>query len=92
VTDDTIACQLTVRGRVQGVFFRDSVRREAQRRGVAGWAANRADGSVEIVLEGRSSDVRELASYCERGPRRAEVTGVVLQDRSPRGLRGFEIR
>ncbi len=92
MSEDIIACQLIVRGRVQGVFFRDSVRREAQRRGVAGWAANRADGSVEVVLEGRAPDVRELVSYCQRGPRRAEVTGVEVRDRSPQGLRGFEIR
>ena len=92
MSEDIIACQLIVRGRVQGVFFRDSVRREAQRRGVAGWATNRPDGSVEIVLEGRAPDVRELISYCERGPRRAEVTGVELREHSPQGLRGFEIR
>ena len=92
MSDDTIACQLTVRGRVQGVFFRDSVRREAQRLGVAGWAANLPDGSVEVVLEGRPSDVRELLSYCERGPRRAEVTHVEVHARTPQGLRGFAVR
>ena len=92
MTDDALACQLTVRGRVQGVFFRDGVRREAQRLGVAGWAANLPDGSVEVVLEGRPSDVRELLSYCERGPRRAEVTHVDAHARTPQGLRGFAVR
>jgi acylphosphatase len=92
VTDDALACQLTVRGRVQGVFFRDSVRREAQRRGVAGWAANLPDGAVEVVLEGRAADVRELISYCSRGPRSAEVTGVEVTQRTPEGLSGFQVR
>src|ERR1700737_3775754 len=46
VTDETLACQLTIRGRVQGVFFRDSTRREAQRLGVAGWGINRPHGAV----------------------------------------------
>jgi acylphosphatase len=92
VTDDALACQLTVRGRVQRVFFRDSVRREAQRRGVAGWAANLPDGTVEVVLEGRAADVRELISYCSRGPRRAEVTGVEVTQRTPEGLSGFQVR
>jgi acylphosphatase len=92
VKDDALACQLKIRGRVQGVFFRDSVRREAQRRGVAGWAANLPDGSVEVVLEGRPADVRELISYSSRGPRGAEVTGVEVEERTPRGLRGFQIR
>jgi acylphosphatase len=92
VTDGALACQLKIRGRVQGVFFRDSVRRAAQRRGVAGWAANLPDGSVEVVLEGSPTDVRELISYCSRGPRGADVTGVEVEERTPRGLRGFQIR
>ena len=92
VSNDALACQLTVRGRVQGVFYRDSVRREALRRGVAGWAANLPDGTVEVVLEGRAADVRELVSYCPRGPRRAEVTGIEVEERPPEGLSGFHIR
>ena len=92
MTDDALACQLTVRGRVQGVFFRDSVRREAQRRGVAGWAVNLPDGTVEVVLEGHTADVRELVCYCYRGPRGAEVTGVEVKERPLEGLSGFHIR
>jgi acylphosphatase len=90
--NDTLACQLRVQGRVQGVFFRDSTRREAQRRGVAGWAANRPDGTVEIVLEGPAHSVREVIAYCSRGPRGAEVTDVELSERAPAGLSGFHIR
>jgi acylphosphatase len=74
------------------VFFRDSVRREAQRRGVAGWAANRPDGTVEVVLEGPAASVREVASYCKRGPRGAHVTDVDVRERAPEGLSGFHIR
>jgi acylphosphatase len=92
VPEHTLACQLTVRGRVQGVFFRDSVRREAERRGLAGWASNRLDGTVEVVLEGPAADVRELIAYCERGPGRAQVTGVDVAPREPEGLLGFHIR
>jgi acylphosphatase len=89
---DALACQLTVHGRVQGVFFRDSTRREAQRRGVAGWAANRPDGTVEIVLEGPAERVREVIAYCSRGPRGAQVTEVECSERAPQGLSGFVIR
>ena len=84
--------RVTAHGRVQGVFFRDSTRREAQRLGVAGWALNRPDGAVEVVLEGRAPAVRELVAYCARGPRRAEVTGVEVEPRAAEGLRGFQIR
>jgi acylphosphatase len=79
-------------GRVQGVFFRDSVRREAQRRGVAGWARNCADGSVEAVFEGAPDDVEALVEFCRRGPGHAEVSSLDVADESPEGLSGFEIR
>ncbi|HEV2981218.1 MAG TPA: acylphosphatase [Solirubrobacteraceae bacterium] len=92
MTDQPVAVCLHVRGRVQGVFFRDSARREAQRRGVAGWAANRLDGSVEIVLEGPHAAVQEVVEWCRHGPRSAHVTGLEVDRRSPAGLRGFEVR
>jgi acylphosphatase len=92
VNDETLARQLIVSGRVQGVFFRDNVRREAQRRGVSGWAANRLDGTVEVVLEGRAPAVGEVIAYCSRGPRGAQVIDVTISDRTPEGLIGFEVR
>jgi acylphosphatase len=92
VSEETLACQLTVHGHVQGVFFRDGVRREAIRRGVAGSAANRPDGTVEVVLEGPSGQVKQVIDYCHRGPRGATVTDVEVRTVQPRGLSGFQIR
>ncbi len=92
VTEDMVGCQLRIRGHVQGVFFRSATRREAERRGVSGWAANLPDGSVEILLEGRSADVEEVVSYCERGPRGAQVSDLEVRKHRPLGLSGFEIR
>jgi acylphosphatase len=89
--DETMARQLVVHGHVQGVFFRDGTRREAERRGVFGWAANRRDGTVEILLEGRAADVEEVIAYCAHGPRGAHVTDLEVRDREPQGLAGFEI-
>jgi acylphosphatase len=84
--------QLVIHGHVQGVFFRDSTRRQAERCGVAGWAANRPDGSVEVVLEGEAPAVQALIDYCRRGPRGAHVTDVEVRERDPTGMRGFRIR
>jgi acylphosphatase len=81
--------RLVVRGRVQGVFYRDSVRRIAEARGVAGTAINREDGSVEVVLEGPEDAVEELIAYCADGPERAEVSGVEVAEEEPEGLAGF---
>jgi acylphosphatase len=81
-----------VSGRVQGVFFRDSVRRRAEAVGVAGWARNTEDGTVEAVFEGDRQAVDELVEFCRRGPSRAEVATVEVVEEEPEGLSGFEVR
>jgi acylphosphatase len=79
-------------GRVQGVFFRDTLRRAAQREGVAGWAINRSDGTVEAVLEGEEEAVGRLVELCRSGPGHANVERLEVADEDPEGLAGFEIR
>ena len=79
-------------GRVHGVFFRDSLRRAAARAGVAGWAANRPDGTVEAVLEGDGEAVDRLVELCRQGPGHAQVEQLDVADEEPEGLTGFEIR
>jgi len=80
------------RGRVQGVWFRDSTRRRARELGVAGWVANRGDGAVEAVLEGEPGAVEAMVQFCRRGPERAEVASLEVAEEPPEGLSGFEIR
>ncbi len=79
--------RVVVRGNVQGVFFRDSARRKAEGRGVAGWVTNRPDGAVEAVFEGDAEAVAALVEFCRRGPRGADVESV---DETQRGARGPE--
>ena len=79
-------------GRVQGVFFRDSVRREAARRGVAGWARNCADGTAEVVFEGPADAVAAMVDFVRRGPGHAEVSRVKESREPVEGLSGFEVR
>jgi acylphosphatase len=79
-------------GRVQGVFFRDSVRREAARRGVAGWVRNCFDGSVEAVFEGPPDAVGALVDYCRAGPGHSDVARLDETSEAAEGLSGFEIR
>jgi acylphosphatase len=81
-----------VSGRVQGVWFRESCRREAESRDVAGWVANRGDDTVEAVFEGRESAVAEVVAWCRTGPPRAVVTGVDVSQEQPEGLVGFRVR
>jgi acylphosphatase len=83
---------VVVTGRVQGVFFRDSLRQLAEARGVAGWASNRADGAVEAVFEGPYDHVIELVAYCRHGPPRAHVESMTQTPEQPEGLTGFNVR
>jgi acylphosphatase len=84
--------RVVVRGHVQGVFFRDSVRRLAERYGVAGWVANRRDGAVEAVLEGEPEAVERLVRFCSEGPRGARVDSVEVTEEEPEGEHGFSVR
>ncbi len=84
--------RVVIEGRVQGVFFRDSIRQRADGLGVAGWACNRSDGAVEAVLEGDEDAIAELVEFCRSGPSRARVDRVEVSGEPPEGLRGFRIR
>jgi acylphosphatase len=84
--------RVVVHGLVQGVFFRDTVRRQAQSRGVAGWVRNNPDGTVEAVFEGEPEAVERLVALAHEGPRGAIVERVDVTDEEDEGLSGFSIR
>ncbi|CAA9323445.1 MAG: Acylphosphate phosphohydrolase, putative [uncultured Friedmanniella sp.] len=83
--------RVVVTGRVQGVFFRDSTRREARRRQVAGWVTNRPDGSVEAVFEGEPDAVEAVVAWTRRGPVRARVESHTVTEEEPAGEDGFRV-
>jgi len=87
----TVRKRVRAHGRVQGVFFRDSVRRAAESAGVAGWAANRPDGTVEAVFEGAEAAVERLVELCRAGPGHAVVSQLDVADEAPEGLSGFDV-
>ena len=84
--------RLVARGRVQGVWFRESMRREAEALGVAGWVRNRMDGSVEAFVEGAPAAVEALVRWAHRGPEAADVADVEQDDAPAQGLQRFEKR
>jgi acylphosphatase len=92
MADDRIRRRVVIQGRVQGVFFRDSLRQAAHAQNVAGWVVNRVDGTVEAVFEGQPDHVERLVRFAETGPPQAEVENVDVLDEEPEGLSNFEIR
>lgn len=87
-----VACQVTVHGHVQGVFFRDGCRREAEHHGVTGWIQNSADGTLAAFFEGPADAVDTLVRWAHDGPRRAVVERVVVTAGEPAGLSEFRVR
>jgi len=87
----TVRKRVVVRGRVQGVFFRDTMRRMAESRSVCGWVRNREDGAVEAALEGEPDAVEAIVAFAREGPRGAAVEDVEVADEEPEGASGFQI-
>ncbi len=84
---------VVVSGRVQGVLYRDSVRRRADELGLSGWVRNMGDGRVEAVFEGEADAVKNAIAYAREGPPFARVSDVELSEEPAHGERGrFEIR
>lgn len=85
------AVDVTVTGRVQGVFFRAEAQQEAYRLGVSGWVRNEPDGSVAAHFEGDSGAVDAMVAWCREGPRRARVEVVDVRDAEVTGARSFDV-
>jgi acylphosphatase len=85
-------CRVTVYGRVQGVWYRESCRREAVSAGVAGWVRNNADGTVEALLEGEAPAVERVLAWMRRGPPGAVVTDSTVTPGPPTGARTFVVK
>lgn len=86
-------CRCRVTGRVQGVYFRASTRREAERLGLRGLAANLPDGSVEVIAAGPAAHLAELVAWLRRGPPAARVEAVDCQPIEPASVEpGFRTR
>jgi acylphosphatase len=84
---------LIIEGRVQGVWFRESTRRQAVSLGVSGWVKNRPEGTVEALLEGPENKVLKLVAWCGKGPSTANVTGIHETEEVWRGaFDAFDVR
>jgi acylphosphatase len=89
---ERITRRLVVRGRVQGVFYRESMRLEAERLGVTGWVRNCRDGTVEALVQGTPQAVEAITAWARRGPEDAQVTGVETKAAAGGDFERFEKR
>jgi acylphosphatase len=84
--------EVTVRGMVQGVFFRVETRDRARSLGLSGWVTNAPDGTVQAAFEGDDERVESMVEWCRRGPSGASVDRVDVNWGGPQGEQGFSIR
>ena len=82
---------LVVKGKVQGVFYRVSTKKEAERLKLTGWVKNTSTGDVEIMASGQEEALDEFILWCKQGPPRARVTEVVIVQREECTFSGFVI-
>jgi acylphosphatase len=75
-----ITRHLVIRGRVQGVYFRESMRQRARQLGVTGWVRNRTDGSVEAMVQADYDNVTTIIEWAWSGPAAASVSDVRIED------------
>lgn len=85
------ARKFRVQGRVQGVWFRDSTRREAEQLGITGYAINLDNGDVEVLACGSNEALDKLRAWLKQGPPLARVTAVDERDAQYQELAGFRI-
>ncbi len=92
MAEDRIRRRIVAHGQVQGVFFRAGVKEQADAYGIAGWARNRADGSMEASFEGPENAVEQLVAWCADGPEKARVNRLDVMEEAPQGVAGFRVR
>ena len=80
---EVVTRHLRIFGRVQGVWYRESMRQEAEHLLIKGWVRNRLDGSVEAVVQGEAAAVDQIVCWCRRGPAQAQVTHIDVEETPP---------
>jgi acylphosphatase len=85
----SVCRRFLVSGKVQGVWFRESTKREAIKLNLEGYAINLPDGRVEVVAAGDESGITALALWLQQGPRLARVDSVIEEETEESGWSGF---
>ncbi len=78
-------------GIVQGVFFREFIKENAERNDVKGFVRNLEDGRIEIFLEGDTNNVDKMVELCQKGPKHAQISNLEIKDEKFHGLKEFKV-
>ncbi len=85
------AIRIYITGTVQGVFFRNFIKQNAERLNVKGFVRNLEDGRVEVFIEGEAEKVRQMIELCKKGPRHAKIRKIDIKEEKFQGMRNFKV-
>jgi len=85
------AVKMIIKGTVQGVFFRNFVKENADKLGLAGFVRNLENGSVEVFAEGDIDNVDKLYEFCKKGPKHSMIKDVILKEVKIQDMKDFKI-
>ena len=85
------AVRLYIKGTVQGIFFRQFIKDNAERNNIRGFVRNLEDGRVEVFIEGNQEDVEKMIELCRKGPKHAQIENVEIKEEKFQDLREFKI-
>ena len=83
--------RLTIKGKVQGVFYRATARDVASLLGIKGWVKNLPDDNVEITATASDETLQKFINWCKQGPPRARVDDVIVEDIDLQEFNGFKV-
>ena len=82
---------LLIKGKVQGVFFRATAKKIADKLNLTGWIKNREDDDVEAMVTGSQQQLEEFINWCKKGPEKAEVEDVIVTQEKETAFNDFEV-
>ncbi|MEO7802183.1 MAG: acylphosphatase [Ginsengibacter sp.] len=82
---------ITIKGKVQGVFYRDSAKNQADKLGLTGWIKNTDDGNVEVMISGDNIELDQFVQWCKLGSDKSKVEGVSFDTVDDKKFSGFTI-
>jgi acylphosphatase len=85
------SARLYIEGTVQGVFFREFIKENAERYNVKGFVRNLEDGRVEVFLEGNTDDVKKMIEICQKGPKHSQIRDVEIKEERFQDLKSFKV-
>jgi len=83
--------RLYIEGTVQGIFFREFIKENAERYNVKGFVRNLEDGRVEVFLEGNTDDVKKMIEICQKGPKHSQIRDVEIKEERFQDLKSFKV-